>query len=101
MPTSRPTPGNAYDLVIVGGGISGLSAAYFYRKTVGDNARILILDVLDDFGGHAKRNEFDIDGRKDPGLRRNLLDREPQSLQPHREERHRRPRHRRHCRPRE
>ena len=56
--------GEHYDLVIVGGGISGLSAAYFYRKVAGDNARILILDVLDDFGGHAKRNEFDVNGRK-------------------------------------
>jgi len=56
--------GERYDLVIVGGGISGLSAAYFYRKIAGDNARILILDILDDFGGHAKRNEFDIHGRK-------------------------------------
>ena len=36
----------------------------FLRKAAGDNARILILDVLDDFGGHAKRNEFDINGRK-------------------------------------
>jgi spermidine dehydrogenase len=56
--------GERYDLVIVGGGISGLSAAYFYRKAAGNNARILILDVLDDFGGHAKRNEFDINGRR-------------------------------------
>jgi spermidine dehydrogenase len=56
--------GERYDLVIVGGGISGLSAAYFYRKAAGENARILILDVLDDFGGHAKRNEFDVNGRK-------------------------------------
>src|SRR6185295_3081279 len=32
-----------YDLIIVGGGISGLSAAYFYRKQAGPNARILIL----------------------------------------------------------
>jgi spermidine dehydrogenase len=56
--------GERYDLVIVGGGISGLSAAYFYRKITGDSARILILDVLDDFGGHAKRNEFDVSGRK-------------------------------------
>lgn len=46
-----------YDLVVVGGGISGLSAAYFYRKA-NPNARILILDNHDDFGGHAKRNEF-------------------------------------------
>ncbi len=56
--------GERYDLVIVGGGISGLSAAYFYRKAAGSDARILILDVLDDFGGHAKRNEFDVNGRK-------------------------------------
>jgi spermidine dehydrogenase len=48
----------AYDLVIVGGGISGLSAAHFYRKAAGAKARILILDNHDDFGGHAKRNEF-------------------------------------------
>src|SRR5882724_5822051 len=50
--------GETYDLVIVGGGISGLSAAHFYRKTAGPQARILILDNHDDFGGHAKRNEF-------------------------------------------
>jgi spermidine dehydrogenase len=50
--------GETYDLVIVGGGISGLAAAYFYRQQAGANARILILDNHDDFGGHAKRNEF-------------------------------------------
>jgi len=49
---------DVYDLVIVGGGISGLAAAYFYRQSAGGNARILILDNHDDFGGHAKRNEF-------------------------------------------
>jgi spermidine dehydrogenase len=48
----------SYDLVIVGGGISGLAAAHFFRKTAGDNAKLLILDNHDDFGGHAKRNEF-------------------------------------------
>jgi spermidine dehydrogenase len=50
--------GEKYDLAIVGGGISGLAAAYFYRQQAGPNARILILDNHDDFGGHAKRNEF-------------------------------------------
>ena len=50
--------GETYDLIIVGGGISGLAAAHFYRKAAGANARILILDNHDDFGGHAKRNEF-------------------------------------------
>jgi spermidine dehydrogenase len=52
-----------YDLVVVGGGISGLAAAYFYRKQVGGNSRILILDNNDDFGGHARRNEFRVGGR--------------------------------------
>src|SRR6266852_481165 len=51
-----------YDLVIVGGGISGLAAAYFWRAK-NPNARILILDNHDDFGGHAKRNEFHAGGR--------------------------------------
>ncbi len=50
--------GETYDVVVVGGGISGLAAAYFYRKSAGPSARILILDNHDDFGGHAKRNEF-------------------------------------------
>ncbi len=48
----------SYDLIVVGAGISGLAAAYFYRKSAGNNARILLLDNHDDFGGHAKRNEF-------------------------------------------
>jgi spermidine dehydrogenase len=51
-----------YDLVVVGGGISGLSAAYFYRAKK-RGAKILILENHDDFGGHAKRNEFHVDGR--------------------------------------
>ena len=50
--------GEHYDLVVVGGGISGLSAAYFHRQKHGPDARILVLDNHDDFGGHAKRNEF-------------------------------------------
>jgi spermidine dehydrogenase len=57
-----PSAAEIYDLVIVGGGISGLSAAWFYRERM-PHARILILDNHDDFGGHAKRNEFDLGGR--------------------------------------
>ena len=55
--------GESYDLVIVGGGLSGLSAAHFFLKRVGGEARVLILDNHDDFGGHAKRNEFEYNGR--------------------------------------
>ena len=52
-----------YDLVIVGAGLSGLAAAYYYRQRTSPSARILILDNHDDFGGHAKRNEFHAGGR--------------------------------------
>jgi spermidine dehydrogenase len=55
--------GEKYDLVVVGGGISGLAAAHFYRKQAGPSVRVLILDNHDDFGGHAKRNEFRLGGR--------------------------------------
>jgi len=51
-----------YDLVVIGAGISGLAAAWFYlRQSKG--ARVLILDNLEDFGGHANRNEFQAGGR--------------------------------------
>src|SRR5215469_2605684 len=55
--------GETYDLVVVGAGMSGLAAAYFYRKQAGPSSRIVILDNHDDFGGHAKRNEFRPGGR--------------------------------------
>lgn len=50
-----------YDLIIVGAGISGLAAACFWQQKQGKNQRILLLDNHDDFGGHAKRNEFHTD----------------------------------------
>ena len=55
--------GEAYDLVVVGGGLSGLAAAYFFRKAEGPDTKILILDNHEDFGGHARRNEFRSGGR--------------------------------------
>src|SRR5438128_12539152 len=63
---SAPKPiatGEAYDLVVGGGGISGLAAAYVYLRATGRGAKILILDNHDDFGGHAKRNEFALGGK--------------------------------------
>jgi spermidine dehydrogenase len=59
--TDWPDPiadNESYDLIVVGAGISGLAAAYSYRKSAGNDVRILLLDNHDDFGGHAKRNEF-------------------------------------------
>ncbi len=57
-----------YDLVVVGAGQSGLAAAWYYRKKMGPSAKILLLDNHDDFGGHAKRNEFHQDGNMVLGL---------------------------------
>ncbi len=54
--------GEVYDCVIVGAGASGLAAAKFYRDRFGPEARILVLDPLEDFGGHSHRNEFHIPG---------------------------------------
>jgi spermidine dehydrogenase len=62
-PTEYAALDEAYDLVIVGGGLSGLASAYLYRKQAGADKKILILENHDDFGGHAKRNEFHADGR--------------------------------------
>ena len=47
-----------YDLIVVGAGISGLAAAHYYQKRFGADSKILLLENHDDFGGHAKRNEF-------------------------------------------
>ena len=50
-----PDAGETYDLVVVGAGMSGLAAAYYFVKNVGRGAKVLILDNHDEFGGHAKR----------------------------------------------
>jgi spermidine dehydrogenase len=62
FPTIDVDTAETYDLVIVGGGLSGLAAAYFWHKAL-PNQRVLVLDNHDDFGGHAKRNEFTYNGR--------------------------------------
>jgi spermidine dehydrogenase len=62
-PTPDTLTDDVYDLVVVGGGLSGLAAALMYRQRVGQDASILVLDNHDDFGGHSKRNEFNVDGK--------------------------------------
>jgi spermidine dehydrogenase len=54
--------GESFDLIVVGAGISGLAAAHFFRAA-SPRGRVLVLDNHDDFGGHAKRNEFHVNGR--------------------------------------
>jgi spermidine dehydrogenase len=48
--------GETYDLVVVGGGISGLAAAHLFQKH--QAGKVLIVENNDDFGGHARRNEY-------------------------------------------
>jgi len=55
--------GEMYDLVVVGGGLSGLAAAVFFGKSKGPRGRCLVLDNHAMFGGEAKRNEFLVDGQ--------------------------------------
>ncbi|MFP8875205.1 MAG: NAD(P)-binding protein, partial [Myxococcota bacterium] len=73
-PTQYATLDEHYDLVVVGGGLSGLAAAFLFRQQAGSDKKILILDNHDDFGGHAKRNEFHSGGRMllNPGGSNNL-----------------------------
>ncbi|NVJ96715.1 MAG: NAD(P)-binding protein [Alphaproteobacteria bacterium] len=59
----RDRTDSRYDLIVVGGGISGLASAILAQEKLGPDARILILDNHDDFGGHAKRNEFTVNGK--------------------------------------
>jgi spermidine dehydrogenase len=54
--------GEIYDLVAVGGGISGLAAPIFFQKYKG--GRCLVIDDHPIFGGEAKRNEFLVDGHR-------------------------------------
>ena len=55
--------GEVFDLVVVGGGASGLAAAYYFRKALPES-KVLVLDNSDDFGGHARRNEFQVDSQR-------------------------------------
>jgi spermidine dehydrogenase len=58
----RVAIGETVDLVVVGAGLSGLATAWYWRQRR-PKARILVLDAHSDFGGHAQRNEFVVDGR--------------------------------------
>lgn len=53
-----------YDVVIVGGGFSGVTAAYEFNKLRKPGQTCLLLENHPMLGGEAKQNEFDVDGRR-------------------------------------
>jgi len=59
--TNAIDSGEDYDLVVVGGGFSGLSAAHHFQR-LNPSGRALILDNHPIFGGEAKRNDFEVNG---------------------------------------
>ncbi len=64
LPANTIDTGEIYDCVIVGGGISGLAAALFFQRQAGPGKSCLILENHPIFGGEAKQNEFEVDGKR-------------------------------------
>ena len=62
LPATAVDTGELYDVIIVGGGISGLTAAYAIAKASNAAKRCLVLENHPIFGGEARQNEFVIDG---------------------------------------
>ena len=63
-PATAHDTGEVYDCAVVGGGISGLSAALFFLRQAGPDARVLVLENHPIFGGEAKQNDFEVDGHR-------------------------------------
>ena len=64
LPADATNTGETHDCAIIGGGISGLAAALFFRRGAGAGKSCIVLDNHPVFGGEAKRNEFDVDGHR-------------------------------------
>ena len=56
--------GEVFDMVVVGGGISGLAAALYFKDQAKAQKTCLVLENHPIFGGQARRNEFIIDGQR-------------------------------------
>jgi len=64
LPKEVVETGEMYDCVIVGGGISGIAAALFFQRETGGKKTCLMLENHPIFGGEAKQNEFEVDGKR-------------------------------------
>ena len=64
LPKDIADAGESIDLLVVGGGLSGLGAAYYFAKATGGKKRCLIVENHPIFGGHCKQNEFLVNGRR-------------------------------------
>ena len=64
LPADTIETGETYDCAVIGGGISGLAAALFFQRQAGPGKTCLILENHPIFGGEAKQNEFDVDGKR-------------------------------------
>jgi spermidine dehydrogenase len=64
LPAGIPDTGESFDLLVVGGGLSGLGSAYYFAKATGGKKRCLILENHLMFGGHCKQNEFVVNGQR-------------------------------------
>ncbi|MGA2419181.1 MAG: NAD(P)-binding protein [Candidatus Acidiferrum sp.] len=64
LPADTIDTGELFDCVIVGGGISGLAAALFFLRQAGPGQTCLILENHPIFGGEAKQNAFEVDGKR-------------------------------------
>ena len=64
LPKNVIETGEMYDCVIVGGGISGIAAALFFQRETGGKKKCLMLENHPIFGGEAKQNEFEVNGKR-------------------------------------
>jgi spermidine dehydrogenase len=62
FPKAPEQTDETFDLIIVGGGLTGLMTAHEYAKHAQGRHRSLVLDNHSVFGGEARQNEFDVNG---------------------------------------